>query len=94
MPPSRKTGAIGSWVSVPSFSVARSMFEMLITRSRSGRPRSVSVSITVTPLHHDFVAEISGIDLARPLQPADRDAIAAAIDRYAVVVFHEQKGVS
>lgn len=49
------------------------------------------MSITVHPLHHDFVAEIDGIDLAKPLKPADRDAIEAAIDRYAVVVFHGQK---
>ncbi len=49
------------------------------------------MSITVTPTHPDFVAEISGIDLAQELQPADRDAIGEAINRYAVVVFHDQK---
>ena len=49
------------------------------------------MSITVTPTHPDFFAEISGIDLAQPLKPADRDAIEAAINRYAVVVFHDQK---
>ena len=49
------------------------------------------MSITVTPIRSDFVAEISGIDLARPLKPADRDAIEDAINRYAVVVFHGQK---
>jgi alpha-ketoglutarate-dependent 2,4-dichlorophenoxyacetate dioxygenase len=49
------------------------------------------MSITVKPSHPDFVAEISGIDLARPLKPADRDAIEDAINRYAVVVFHDQK---
>ena len=49
------------------------------------------MSITVTPTHKDFVAEISGIDLAQPLKPADRDAIEEAINRYAVVVFHDQK---
>ncbi|MFO1085254.1 MAG: TauD/TfdA family dioxygenase [Reyranellaceae bacterium] len=49
------------------------------------------MSITVQPTHPDFVAEISGIDLAQPLGAADRDAIEAAIDRYAVVVFHDQK---
>ena len=48
------------------------------------------MSIRVTPVAHDFVAEIAGIDLARPLSAADRDAIQAAIDRYAVVVFHDQ----
>jgi alpha-ketoglutarate-dependent 2,4-dichlorophenoxyacetate dioxygenase len=49
------------------------------------------MSITVKPVTPDFVAEISDIDLAQPLQPADRDAIEAAINRYAVVVFHDQK---
>jgi alpha-ketoglutarate-dependent 2,4-dichlorophenoxyacetate dioxygenase len=36
------------------------------------------------------MAEISGIDLAQPLKPADRDAIEDAINRYAVVVFRGQ----
>ena len=49
------------------------------------------MSITVTPMRPDFFAEISGIDLAQPLGQADRDAIEAAIDRYAVVVFRGQK---
>jgi alpha-ketoglutarate-dependent 2,4-dichlorophenoxyacetate dioxygenase len=49
------------------------------------------MSITVKPIHHDFVAEISGIDVAEPLQTADRAAIEVAINRYAVVVFHGQK---
>ena len=53
------------------------------------------MSIIVTPLRGamrpDFVSEISGIDLARPLRAEDRDAIEAAINRYAVVVFHGQK---
>jgi alpha-ketoglutarate-dependent 2,4-dichlorophenoxyacetate dioxygenase len=49
------------------------------------------VGITVTPITQSFVAEIAGIDLAQPLKPADRDAIEDAINRYAVVVFHDQK---
>ena len=49
------------------------------------------MSITVQPVTPDFVAEISGLDLAQPLRPDDRDAIEAAINRYAVVVFHGQK---
>ena len=48
------------------------------------------MSITVQPTRPDFVAEISGIDLSRPLAAADRDAIEAAINRYAVVVFRGQ----
>ena len=49
------------------------------------------MSITVKPVTPDFVAEISGLDLTQPLTAADRDAIEAAINRYAVVVFHDQK---
>ena len=49
------------------------------------------MSITVKPVTPDFVAEISGLDLAQPLKPADHDAIEVAINRYAIVVFHDQK---
>ena len=54
------------------------------------------MSITVTPTRSgpigaSFVAKISGIDLARPLKAADRDAIEDAINRYAVVAFRGQK---
>lgn len=48
------------------------------------------MSITVTPARPDFVAEIAGVDVARPLGPADRQAIEDAINRYAVVVFRGQ----
>lgn len=48
------------------------------------------MSITVTPAHPEFVAEIAGVDTASPLDPADRQAIKDAIDRYAVVVFRGQ----
>ena len=49
------------------------------------------MSITVTPTTPEFFAEISNIDSARPLLPADRAAIEDAINRYAVVVFRGQK---
>ncbi|MBL6615769.1 MAG: TauD/TfdA family dioxygenase [Reyranella sp.] len=49
------------------------------------------MSITVKPVTPDFVAEISGLDLAQPLTAADRDVVEAAINRYAVVIFHDQK---
>ena len=49
------------------------------------------MSITVQPLKGEFAAEIGGIDLARPLAAADRDAIEDAINRYAVVVFRDQR---
>ena len=46
------------------------------------------MSITVTPTRPEFVAEIEDVDLGAPLDPADRDAVEAAINRYAVVIFH------
>ena len=49
------------------------------------------MSITVKPVTPDFVAEISGLDLAQPLKPADRDTVEAAINRCSIVVFHDQK---
>ena len=52
---------------------------------------SIHVTPSGGPTRPDFVAEISGIDLAQPLRPADRDAIESAINRYAVVVFRGQK---
>ena len=44
----------------------------------------------VTPLGHDFVAEVTGIDLRHPLSPAEAAAVEAAADRYAVLVFPGQ----
>eukprot|EP01036_Dinobryon_divergens_P005293 gene5293-7003_t len=35
-------------------------------------------------------SKIAGVDVSRPLNPADRQAIEDAIDRYAVVVFRGQ----
>jgi alpha-ketoglutarate-dependent 2,4-dichlorophenoxyacetate dioxygenase len=37
-----------------------------------------------------FAGEVSGIDLTRPLSAAEIDAINAGMDRYAVLVFHDQ----
>ena len=48
------------------------------------------MSITVTPTHPEFVAEIGGVDVAQPLEPTDRQTIEDAINRYAVVVFRGQ----
>jgi alpha-ketoglutarate-dependent 2,4-dichlorophenoxyacetate dioxygenase len=38
-----------------------------------------------------FAAEVDGMDLTRPLSAADVSAIHAAMDRWAVLVFHDQK---
>jgi alpha-ketoglutarate-dependent 2,4-dichlorophenoxyacetate dioxygenase len=46
--------------------------------------------ITVRQIHPVFVGEVSGVDITRPLTPDDAVAIDAAINKYAVLVFHDQ----
>lgn len=46
--------------------------------------------LTLQPLHPLFAAEASGVDLARPLEPAMIEAIDRAMDQYAVLVFRGQ----
>ncbi len=48
------------------------------------------MAIEIHPVRPDFVAEIGNVDLSKPLTPGDRTAIADAIDKYAVVIFHGQ----
>ena len=48
------------------------------------------MSIQLRPLGQDFGTEVSGIDLSRPVDDASVREIWNAIDRYAVLVFHEQ----
>ena len=46
--------------------------------------------IEVQQLHPLFVAEVSGVDLRRPVEPDTLNEIVAALDRYAVLVFRDQ----
>ena len=45
----------------------------------------------IRQLHPLFVGEVSGVDLSRPLSDPTIAEIKAAIDRHAVLVFHDQK---
>jgi alpha-ketoglutarate-dependent 2,4-dichlorophenoxyacetate dioxygenase len=47
--------------------------------------------ISVRQLHPLFVGEVSGIDISKPLAEGDLQALWQAIDRYAVLVFHDQQ---
>lgn len=47
--------------------------------------------LTLTPLHPLFVAEVSGLDLREPLPPGMAEEIHHAMDRYAVLVFRDQR---
>ncbi len=49
------------------------------------------MTITVTQLHPHIGAEIGGIDLRQPVDAATVGALWQAIDRHAVLVFHEQQ---
>ena len=48
------------------------------------------MSIDVRQLHPLFVGEVSGVDASQPLAAATVGALVDAINRYAVLVFHEQ----
>ena len=46
--------------------------------------------IEITPVHTDFVAEVSNVDLRAPLCAQDAEALRDALHRYAVLVVPEQ----
>ena len=48
------------------------------------------MSLEFTPLHPVFAAEVSAIDLRTVTDPATLAEIRAGMDRYAVLVFHDQ----
>ena len=49
------------------------------------------MTISIRQIHPVFVGEVAGVDLSRPLAPSGVAAIEAGMDRYAVLVFHDQK---
>src|SRR5690349_21677914 len=49
------------------------------------------MTIGITPLHPEIGAEIAGLDLSEPIDAATVREIWRAIDRYAVLVFHDQQ---
>jgi len=49
------------------------------------------MSLRISPLTPDFVAEISGLDLAQALDGAAIDAMWSAIDQFAVLVLRDQR---
>jgi len=48
------------------------------------------MSVTIRQLHPVFMGEVAGVDLRKPLTPDEVVAIEAGMDRYAVLVFHDQ----
>ncbi len=48
------------------------------------------MSIKITDLTPGFVGEVSGVDITRPLNTDQVAALEAGMDRYAVLVYHDQ----
>ena len=48
------------------------------------------MALSIRQIHPVFVGEVSGVDLRRPLSRKEAAAIEAGMDRYAVLVFHDQ----
>ena len=48
------------------------------------------MTIAVHQLHSLFVGEVSGVDVSKPIDAATLEDLVDAIDRYAVLVFHDQ----
>jgi alpha-ketoglutarate-dependent 2,4-dichlorophenoxyacetate dioxygenase len=48
------------------------------------------MAITIRQLHPHFVGEVSGLDLRQPLTREQAIEVEAAMDKYAVLVFHDQ----
>ncbi|EGD59470.1 taurine dioxygenase [Novosphingobium nitrogenifigens DSM 19370] len=51
---------------------------------------STDAGLHITPLQPSIGAEVSGVDLSRPITPAQREAIRAAVLRYKVIFFRDQ----
>ncbi len=49
------------------------------------------MSITIRQVHSVFVGEVAGIDIARGVTAAEVEVIEAGMDRYAVLVFRDQR---
>ena len=49
------------------------------------------MALAITPLHPHIGAEIAGLDVSRPIDDATLNELWQAIDRWAVLVLHEQR---
>jgi alpha-ketoglutarate-dependent 2,4-dichlorophenoxyacetate dioxygenase len=49
------------------------------------------MAITITDLTPGFAGEVAGIDITQPLTRAQADELEAGMDRYAVLVYHDQQ---
>src|ERR1700755_640071 len=48
------------------------------------------MTVSIRQLHPHFFGEVSGVDLRQPLTPQEAADIEAGMDKYAVLIFHDQ----
>ena len=48
------------------------------------------MTVSIRQLHPHFFGEVSGVDLRKPLTPQEAADIEAGMDKYAVLLFHDQ----
>src|SRR3989449_5242795 len=56
-----------------------------------GYDKLAPMSISIRQIHPVFVGEVSGVDITRSLSREEVAAVEAGMDRYAVLVFRDQK---
>ncbi len=49
------------------------------------------MSVSITELTPGFMGEVSGLDITQPLTPAEVAELEAGMDRYAVLIYHDQR---
>jgi alpha-ketoglutarate-dependent 2,4-dichlorophenoxyacetate dioxygenase len=49
------------------------------------------MALSIRPIHAEFAGEVSGVDITHPITREEVMAIEAGMDRYAVLVFHDQQ---
>jgi alpha-ketoglutarate-dependent 2,4-dichlorophenoxyacetate dioxygenase len=61
-----------------------------IVPNAAGIEGGSNMTIRIRQIHPVFVGEVEGVDLRKPLAAGEVAAIEAGMDRYAVLVFHDQ----
>src|SRR5262245_57497196 len=76
---------------VPRRGLESAIGPVRLFRAGPGARRTSLMPVITRQIGQCFAAEVDGIDMAKPLSAEEVDAIHAAMDRYAVLVFHDQK---
>ena len=48
------------------------------------------MTIAIKQLHRDFVGQVSGLDLSKPLSLTDVKQIEDGMDKFGILIFHNQ----